>query len=560
MKKCILCLCVFLFSVSFADIPKLHLLHINGLNTTKDKSSSNLYSYQKFAKVSPNALWDVIYNPTQSGSEWSWTAGLKGFWDIITQKWFEHETLPSLDEFTQQAMKAQGKDYPAGSEQYKKFQTSLIGQLQDLMLDDGGKNMGTVVDEFHNSVPPQYASVVSLLNPPESADYSNTRDYVILLPHSQGNIYANNLYNYLTQTEHFDNTRISIFGYASPAKIEQGQMMCNASVSNYITSTNDGIIALSRLAFGDANVLSNNITIQKNESENWGHGLSEIYLSDTNSINKLNNFINITSNNCFKELHTRSYIATIPNIIGKIVYDPLSKNIIQASQDQICKLNIESGGSNWQCIPALTSIITSMSPNTLTTDNNGHIYLIGNHNESSFLIKYSPNTGIYGYQYLPAYSNFGGYLRYSNNNVFQFSSYGRVITFDLTNFITSRFAQFVDMYVPDGTPYDVDSNNNIYIAPPMQDYMSTVQVYLQQVGNSSTVNAFASKTSDYKISDLFIYNNMIYLCSGTKLYYLPLDSQINTIWDIMNNGCSQVTGNEQYLFTTYGGNLYKYNL
>ena len=293
MTKYIFIVLTFIFKFSYAQIANIYALHINGLNTTQDEAMANLRELKSVSKVNSNmVIFNVVYNPTRAGSEWEWVASLKGFWDLMWQKWYEGNKLPSLDEFTQQAMKAQGVDYPVGSDQYKQFQSTLIGQFQKLLNDEDGKNMGTVIDEFHNIVPAQYASVLSLISSNGQIDYSKSTTHILLLPHSQGNIYANNLYNYLTQTESFSYQNIGIFGFASPAQSEMGNNLeFQGFPDNYITSTNDGVIASARLFFGDSNVLPTNITIPKTESDTSGHSLIQVYLSDKETSVKYNKYL-----------------------------------------------------------------------------------------------------------------------------------------------------------------------------------------------------------------------------------------------------------------------------
>jgi len=309
--------------VANPSVAKLHLLHINGLNTTKLKAENNLAKYQQVVTITkPTYMWDVIYNPTQSGDEWDWVANIKGFIDVCLQKWFGNEELPTLDEITQQKMKAQGVDYSVGSDDYNKFQNNLVTDYQKLLLDNGGKNMDTIIDEFHNKVPIQYANVLSLISGNGQVDYSKSREYIILLPHSQGNIYANNLYTYLTQTEHFDSSRITIFGFASPAKAELGQMTCNSYLLNYVTSKNDGVIALSRLFFGENDVLPSNIIIPKTEIDTSGHGLKENYLSESSSTWRLNAYINLTTTMCYRDLGSAYSITECNKISSKPIATP----------------------------------------------------------------------------------------------------------------------------------------------------------------------------------------------------------------------------------------------
>lgn len=547
----------------FADNSKLHLLHINGLNTIRDKAGCNLKVYQRAAITTPNVLWDIVYNPTQSGDEWSWMASIKGFIDVWLQKWHEGNHLPTLDEFTQQAMQAQNLDYLAGSNEYEQFKSSLIEQFQQLLLDDGGKNMETIVDEFHNIVPIQYASVLNLLRSESKADYSKNNDYVIFLPHSQGNIYANNLYNYLTQTEKFSASKISIFGFASPAKTEYGQMSCNSSVPNYITSTNDSIIAWARLMFGEQDILPNNITIPKNDDSTSGHSLIENYLSDRNSVNAMSSFINITSNNCFKELHPYEHIATVLNVGGKIIYDKSSKSFVQFTNNSdsrtICELSLD-GSNGWVCATNSSTTITSINQSSLSTDASGRYYMIGyNSQYVPYLITYQHGVGFISEESLTGDSPDGGSLYYSNGSLY--SVYMNAMTrLNIRNLSLSKYAVFKDIYMNGVSTMAIDSADNIYIAPPVPSYMNPVQLYSQGIESGSPILLFGPRVQDYIISDLTVANDTLFACGGRKTYYRPINSSVNATWLVLNTGCSQIVGDSENLFTTYGSGLYRYKL
>ncbi len=563
MRKFIIVFLIFIFKISCAtNSAKLHLLHINGLNTTNQIAIIHKDKYISVAKVSPSVLWDVVYNPTQLDREWDWVASVKGFFDLVWQEWFGHGDLPTLDEITQQKMKAQGVDYPVGSDDYKRFQNVFVADYQKLLLDDGGKNLGTIINNFHGKVPPQYASVVSLLTNVESADYSNTRDYVILLPHSQGNIYANRLYSYLTQTEHFDSTRISIFGYASPDKLELGQMMCNASTPNYATSTNDGVIAMSRLFVGGSNTLSSNITIPKIESDTTGHGLSENYLSDVNSVAMLNNFINNTSNGCFKDLHNLEQIGE-QKASGRMVYDSVSKSIVQIINDQICELKIDNY-NEWQCktysLPTSIKYITSDS---LSVAENGVIYLLGYNptwyasgSDTYYTLKYVHNIGLIQIESFsinnndPSYSS-NGYNKYNNGNWFSVSSNNYF--YSIGNNLKQKFHMFNNIQLFDNSP-SVIYDNNLYM------YTSSAfnhQIIYTQIESDAPITPFGNIINDRDVYDIRIINNMIFVCGNNKTYYIQ-PTYNNTTWNTLDNWCEEVMGDEQYLIFTKYGRIYRY--
>ena len=555
----ILLFCIGCFAqLSFVNATgSLYLLHVNGLNTTLSKATQNVYELEKVSAISPSkAIWNVVYNPTQTDSEWDWLASIKGYVDLCLQKWFEGNFLPTLDDFTQQAMKAKKVDYPIGSEQYNQFKNELVTQFQDLILDKGGKNMATVIDNFHNVVPVQFASVLNLLSNNGQTDYSKSKDYVILLPHSQGNIYANNLYTYLTQTERFNSSHISIFGFATPAKAEMGQMACNAAIPNYVTSTNDGIIALAN-TWTPGSVLPTNVTIPKTDVDKTGHGLIEVYLSDKSSILNMNSFLNITSNNCYKDLHEFELITQLPHIINKLVYDKVSRNLVQINgNNQICEFNVDSSSTDWSCGNYIPQGTTYVNADSLSTDNNGNLYFMVTSSVATYILTFQHQKGIVNQNLIESntYTTYNGYY-----NNFMYELYQNNLS--LINLSTKAKAQlqvFRGLPVYSETSRTIDNNGNLYIATA--DPMNFVQVYYQAIGESMPYYAFGRRTHDVVIHGIMTNSSSFYACGGQKLYYLPLNSGNNIEWNTLNRGCSQITGDDEYLFINFGSNVYRYNL
>lgn len=95
---------------------------------------------------------------------------------------------------------------------------------------------------------------------------------ILLVPHSQGNLYANSAYAALTSgTDAIPSGSIKIFGIASPAAYVAGN-------GDYITSTNDLVInGLSTT--GGLSVLPANFTVGITTSDLSGHGITEVYLN-----------------------------------------------------------------------------------------------------------------------------------------------------------------------------------------------------------------------------------------------------------------------------------------
>lgn len=95
---------------------------------------------------------------------------------------------------------------------------------------------------------------------------------ILLVPHSQGNLYANSAYATVTSgADAIPSGSIRIFGIASPASYVAGS-------GDYITSTNDLIINGLRAVSG-LSVLPANFTVSITTDDLKGHGMTEVYLN-----------------------------------------------------------------------------------------------------------------------------------------------------------------------------------------------------------------------------------------------------------------------------------------
>lgn len=94
---------------------------------------------------------------------------------------------------------------------------------------------------------------------------------IILIPHSQGNLYANAAYEKLTSGDNaVPKEAIKIMGIASPAAYVAGG-------GDYLTSTHDLIIGALRSS--GLSVLSSNFPISITTKDLAGHSLSDVYLN-----------------------------------------------------------------------------------------------------------------------------------------------------------------------------------------------------------------------------------------------------------------------------------------
>lgn len=555
MRIIILLLFIITFSkISFAKVPQAFALHINGINVTPYEAKENSNILKKTSDVK-QFNYALVYNPTRTPNEWSWWAKLKGFIDVCKQKWFESHFLPTLDEFTQQAMKAQGFDFPIDSQEYRQFKSMLTQEFENLLLDKGGKNMQTIIDEFHDTVPVEFMDVVKLLN--ADHDYSKSKDYVILLPHSQGNLYANNLYTYLTQIEHFDKSRITIFGFATPAQEELGQMECNNQIPNYVTSTNDGIIELAR-KWMPSNILHSNILIAPTIADTSGHSLIDVYLLDPYTSIRYNSFMSYTSINCFKDLHNFEPLANLPNANSRIIYNKKHNSIFQIdSKKALCKFDLNIKNSVWNCEP-IDSDILYIDWSTLTTDGGDNVYFLGSQ-ESLYLFNLNLIDKSINKISLDNL-NYSSNLIYQNYKIYYKSNYD-LISIDLLSKQKNKIPMFENIGEV-STYFDIDNLGNIFFASiDPNDYRKNAQIYYRNVDNNIPIFLFGKPTARRYVFDIHVSSRNIFLCGADKIYYAPLDLNNPPPWSIIDTECSQIISDDKSIYiTTSSGSFRRFSL
>lgn len=258
------------------NLPTMYALHINGINTTSKEASDNLESLKLNSQMTSTGKylkWNVVYNPTANEKTTSSTiaAGINLLDNIIDVGLQKNNELSlkniSKEQYVKAYIIANNLDPNMSKTEYKQLQTQLMPHYRELIKKYGGNNTEAVISEFHKKSPPQFLSVLQLLDEGTDGsgyDYSHTPSSVLLIPHSQGNMYANSLYKYLIDTENFNPKHIAIFGIASPAgsnfgdwpvsdsyktsrfKKEMNEFMINDSIPNeqtsYVTSCNDQVI------------------------------------------------------------------------------------------------------------------------------------------------------------------------------------------------------------------------------------------------------------------------------------------------------------------------------
>lgn len=280
MKWIYLIFIAYLFSFNvYADlssIPKIILFHINGVNTTREQALENQNALKESAKISSNIIiWDILYNSTHGNLALD-------LLDVFHQKRQEGKDL-TIDDYVLVFMKAYNLNYAKGSKEYNELKDNIKEHYRG---DPSfvGTNLYEIIDQFHDKLPPPYIAIVELLN---SYTAKGKTPYVLLMPHSQGNLYANQLWDYLVNGDHFPRNHLAILGFASPTDHMNGD-------GTYLTATNDYVISslsiFSTFVPKTNKPLSGNIKIECKDM--LCHSLIDAYLYDKESRSKYGQEIN----------------------------------------------------------------------------------------------------------------------------------------------------------------------------------------------------------------------------------------------------------------------------
>lgn len=137
----------------------------------------------------------------------------------------------TTDDLVQTYMLMNNLNYQPNSPEYNSLANELGNNIKDEFL---RRNFDEIVDRFLIQAQPELESALTALAGHTTLDYSRTKNHVLLIPHSQGNLYANNLYDYLTTIEHYNPHQIQIFGIATPGS----QLKGNQILSTFINLIN----------------------------------------------------------------------------------------------------------------------------------------------------------------------------------------------------------------------------------------------------------------------------------------------------------------------------------
>ena len=297
MKKFLFIIFIFL-SINVFSL-NVYNLHINGINTTQSEAYQNILNLRRVGNITSNIVkWDLVYNPSsQNPNETNLLANIS---DTIKQKNAEL----SLDDYTKIYIKSFNLDedvYKEGFPQYLELQKNLVSEYNKV-LSYKGVNFDTIVANFNQSTDYIFDSVTSLLTA-NNKDKDNT--FVLLIPHSQGNLYANSLYDYLIDKDLIKKENLLEFGIATPASsmrssdiykdlciLTKGYFESEGIIneynyykcgySNYLTDTHDRVISdlVGFLYSGTSKTpLPANNSNKNNEIFSLNHDLVDYYLA-----------------------------------------------------------------------------------------------------------------------------------------------------------------------------------------------------------------------------------------------------------------------------------------
>lgn len=225
------------------------VMHINGILTDEEDARHNLMDVLAPAIGSSyngeGIKFALAYNPTHGKSS--------DLIDVINQKATEYPNVALgiiIKAYTKGLAGMTSAVLPDSLfNAVKDFQISLVKDNGFVTL--GDSDLKDVVGDIRKNM--------------------TENQKILLVPHSQGNIYANEVYNVLTTGENpVPQISIGIVGIASPAAYVAGN-------GDYVTSSNDVVIGALRLS--GYSVLPSNIDISYNSNERLGHGFEEIYMN-----------------------------------------------------------------------------------------------------------------------------------------------------------------------------------------------------------------------------------------------------------------------------------------
>lgn len=389
------------YAAEIRQLPTLYALHINGIDTTEREARNNLRRLNETSQMTSTGKylkWDLVYNPTSDDIKRGSVLRhglqiLDNLLDVALQKLTQAQLQQlNLDNYTQMYMLANNLNYPTNSPKYTRLKEQLKDHYAKILAAYGGSNSQNIMDNFHDAVPSQFASVLQLLNNGESVgkyDYTHNPNAVLLIPHSQGNLYANYLHKHITEIDNFDPQHVAVYGIATPASYTSGDLpyqdetyptdelkMALSPVTSYTTSCSDLVIgclaakeqaerimqpaiALFNGNFTLPPVLACNYTDSSESAnlKNLGHNLTNYYLAEPKLKSQITKMINyyayqlnvcmlrdLTANMIYGDNKYNLYPQTLTMVVGfnrdnqQSLINPANKQVICANDN--CKKNV----------------------------------------------------------------------------------------------------------------------------------------------------------------------------------------------------------------------------
>jgi len=268
-------------------VEKMYIFHINGINTSRAEAVQNANALEQAVKFSSNMIankghFDLLYNTDEGDAFCELCHQLA---DVTKQRALEQKNI-TVDDFVIAYMKTYHLNYESGSTDYEILK---MGIKDDYLKDKTfvGNNMGDIYNQFKTKTSQDKFRFLMKYIANNEDPTINSKPSILLIPHSQGNLYANELTDYLYRAEGYPYDHISVVGIASPSSLISG------AFSQYVTADNDlivkGVSVLSQLPPHSIPPVEPNA---HNESCLLCHELIGSYLSTGDTHTQIKNKIN----------------------------------------------------------------------------------------------------------------------------------------------------------------------------------------------------------------------------------------------------------------------------